>query len=81
MKKDTQQLKNFIDTVISHNERISLWEQDIEDDHYCNSLWSGMGFKIPEEYLNRNVKRIFGTIPTSILDADVINIELFSEEV
>jgi len=65
-------VKDLIDTLISHNEVISLWCK--EDQHHSKMLWKSEGHKIPEEYLNQKIIKIFGCIPEKISESDTINI-------
>lgn len=69
-------LKEAVDLIFSHNEIIALWEIDKSDKSYSNRVWKGMAWDIPNKYLDCNNWRIFGTIPESIVDADILNIRL-----
>ena len=65
----------LIDTIFSHNERVAIWKEYRNgDERGCERLWQGMAHKLPCEYLNSRIVRIFGLIPETIMDADIINI-------
>lgn len=68
-------VKDLIDTIISHNEIVGIWERrKNKEGRYHALLWKGMAWDIPEEYLERTFFKIFGTIPESITEADTVNI-------
>lgn len=69
-------LRKAVDLIFSHNEIIALWEIDKSDKNYSNRIWKGMAWDIPDKYLDCKNWRIFGTIPESIADADILNIRL-----
>ena len=70
-------VKDLIDTVISHNEIVGIWERrKNKDGRYHALLWKGMAWDIPEEYLDRTFLKIFGTVPESITEADTVNISV-----
>lgn len=67
---------DLFDSLISHNEVIALW---VDIGRACKECtWRGMAHELPDEYKNKSVVRIFGTIPPSITEADTINI-LYAE--
>ncbi|WP_294465542.1 hypothetical protein [uncultured Ruminococcus sp.] len=70
-------VKDLIDTIISHNEIVGIWERrkNKEGRHHA-LLWKGMAWDIPEEYLDRTFLKIFGTVPESITEADTVNISV-----
>lgn len=65
-------VKDLIDNIISHNEVVSIWKplsmQSSEE------IWHGMAHAMPAHIANLTFKRIFGTIPECITQADTINI-------
>lgn len=68
-------VKDLIDTIISHNEIVGIWERrKNKEGRYHALLWKGMAWDIPEEYLDRTFLKIFGTVPESITEADTVNI-------
>ena len=68
-------VKDLIDTIISHNEIVAIWERrKNKEGGYHALLWKGMAWDIPEEYLDRTFLKIFGTVPESITEADNVNI-------
>ena len=68
-------VKNLIDTIISHNEIVGIWERrKNKEGGYHALLWKGMAWDIPEEYLDRTFLKIFGTVPESITEVDTVNI-------
>ena len=67
-------LVDAIDNIFSHNEIISIWEKT--DEHSSTLMWHGMAWGLPEQYRNAEEWRIFGIIPYSIVEADVINIKI-----
>ena len=69
-------LGEAIDSIFSHNEIIALWEIDKLDKNYSNRIWKGMAWDIPDKYRDCKNWRIFGAIPDSIFDADILNIRL-----
>lgn len=69
-------VKEAIDKIFSHNEIVSLWKTDEVDANYSNRVWKGMAWDIPDKYLECDDWKIFGTIPESIIEADIINIHL-----
>lgn len=70
---------NLIDTIISHNEIVAIWEnRRNENGEYRYLLWRGMAHQIPKEYLNRLFDKIFGTVPENISEADTINIAVLT---
>ena len=67
-------IKQAIDKIISHNEIVALWAET--DKHFSILLWRGMAHRIPKEYENFRIDKIFGTIPEGLHLADTINIRL-----
>lgn len=69
-------VEGLIRTLVDSNEIVALWEQVTDDNsvYVKQMIWKGMGHQLPYRYLSRAVKRIFGTIPENIIDADTINI-------
>lgn len=68
-------VKDLIDTIISHNEIVGIWERrKNKKGRYSVLLWRGMAWDIPKEYLDRTFLKIFGTVPESITEADTVNI-------
>lgn len=68
-------VKDLIDTIISHNEIVGIWERrKNKEGRYHALLWKGMAWDIPEEYLDRTFLKIFGIVPESITEADTVNI-------
>lgn len=67
-------LGEAIDKIFSHNEVVAIWRKD--DDRYDVCEWRGMGWQLPYHYKDVENWKIFGTIPDSINDADVINIRV-----
>ena len=80
--KKTIYVSDLIDTIISHNEIVAIWEPDhsykeFHNGRYSKLLWKGMAWNIPKEYSSRLFHRIFGTIPESIDKGDTINILVY----
>lgn len=75
-------VNDVVDKLFSHNELISLWK--VEEDGlewFHKRIWHGMAWNIPKELKQCQFVKIFGTIPESIVNADIINVEvLLSEE-
>ena len=70
-------VKDLIDTIISHNEIVGIWERrKSKEGRYSVLLWRGMAWDIPEEYLDRTFLNIFGIVPESITEADTVNISV-----
>lgn len=70
-------VNDVVDKLFSHNEIISLWREAKENGVSCHKrIWYGMAWDIPEELKNCKFVKIFGTIPQSIVHADIINIEI-----
>lgn len=69
-------LIDLIDTIISHNEIVALWEDDSKEPHFSNLLWKGMAHKIPSNYLNYTFERITGVVADSIYNSDWIHIHI-----
>lgn len=69
-------VEGLIGTLVDSNEIVALWEQVTDDNsvYVKQMIWKGMGHQLPYRHLSRPVKRIFGTIPENIIDADTINI-------
>lgn len=72
-------VKDLIYNIIDHNSVISLWENDHENTHYNKLLWKGMAHSIPEDFLERKFKRVFSSVPETILEGDMINVEVYWE--
>lgn len=71
------EVKDIIDTIISHNEIVALWvEEQTEDVRYDKQIWRGMAWDIPNVYKECKFIKIFGTVPESIVEADAINIRI-----
>ena len=71
------EVKDIIDTIISHNEIVALWiEEETEDVRYDKQIWRGMAWDIPNSYKGCKFIKIFGTVPESIVEADTINIRI-----
>lgn len=74
-------IESTVDKLFSHNEIISLWRKVKENGVSCSKrIWYGMAWDIPEELKKCTFVKIFGTIPESIVHADIINIEVVSSE-
>lgn len=69
-------IREAIDYIFSHNEIVALWEINPADAHYSNRIWKGMAWEIPDNFLDCENWKIFGTIPNSIVEADVLNIRI-----
>lgn len=65
-------VKDLIDNIISHNEVVSVWKPLSKQS--SEEIWHGMAHAIPSHVANLTFKRIFGTIPEHITQADTINI-------
>ena len=63
--------------IVDHNAIVALWEEDKTDPHYSNRIYKGMGHKIPPHLKEYKVDRIFSSIPETVLEGDVVNIEVF----
>lgn len=63
-------VKDLIDTLISHNEMISLWYENPEDNNQYYLQHKSEGHMIPKNLLNQEVIKIFSCVPGS----DSINI-------
>lgn len=61
------------DTIIPHNSIVAIW-REIDDYGTSELLWTGMAWEIPSKYKGLKFKRIFGTVPETIVKADAINI-------
>lgn len=71
------EVKDIIDTIISHNEIVALWvKEETEDVRYDKRIWRGMAWEIPKQYMGCKFVKIFGTVPESIVEADTINIRI-----
>ena len=71
------EVKDIIDTIISHNEIVALWvEEETEDVRYDKQIWRGMAWDIPNSLKGCRFIKIFGTVPESIAEADTINIRI-----
>ena len=66
--------------IIDHNSIVAIWEDDPQDTHYANRLWKGVAHSIPPHLLERKFKRIFSSIPETILEGEPINIEVYWEK-
>lgn len=74
-------IESTVDKLFSHNEIISLWRKVKENGVSCRKrIWYGMAWDIPEELKKCTFVKIFGTIPESIVHADIINIEVVLSE-
>lgn len=71
--------KEICDSNLIVNQRISLWIPGEDNDGtYClDRVWQGMSWDVPQEFRDIYVKHIYGAIPETIDDADIINIELW----
>lgn len=65
-------VKDLIDNIISHNEVVSIWKP--LSTQSSEEIWHGMAHAMPVHIANLTFKRIFGTIPEHITQADTINI-------
>lgn len=65
-------VKDLIDNIISHNEVVSIWKP--LSTQSSEEIWHGMAHAMPTHIANLTFKRIFGTIPEHITQADTINI-------
>ena len=70
-------VKDLIYNIIDHNSIVAIWCDDPEDTHYANRLWKGMAHSIPEDIGNLRFKRIFSSIPETVSEGDVINIDTY----
>ena len=71
------EVKDIIDTIISHNEIVALWvKEETEDVRYDKRIWRGMAWEIPKQYMDCKFEKIFGTVPESIVEADTVNIRI-----
>lgn len=68
---------DIIDNIVDHNSIVAIWEDDKDDPHFANRIWKGVGWKIPDEIGNRKFKRIFSSIPETVLEGDVVNIDVY----
>ena len=74
-------VNDVVDKLFSHNEIISLWREERENGISVHKrIWYGMAWDIPEELKKCTFVKIFGTIPESIVHADIINIEVVLSE-
>lgn len=73
-------VNDAVDKLFSHNELISLWTEEKEEISYHKRIWYGMAWDIPNELKKCKFVKIFGTIPQSIVHADLINIEVVLSE-
>lgn len=69
-------VSDVVDKLFSHNETISLWREVKEETTYHKRIWYGMAWDIPDGLKECTFVKIFGTIPESIVHADIINIEV-----
>ena len=69
-------VQDIIDNIVDHNSIVCLWEEDMTDTHYLNKLWKGEGWAIPDPYLGYKFVRIFSSTPETVLEGDVVNIEV-----
>lgn len=67
-------LSDLKDTLISHNEIVSLWYEVQSDDVRESKLVSRGMFWYLAKYYDYKVLKIFGTVPENIDDSDTINI-------
>lgn len=74
------QLKDLIDKLVSHNEIIKLWYVDTSDPDGYHLMFHGMGWEIPDPYLELKVHSIFGCIAEKISESDAINILMDVDE-
>lgn len=75
-KKRKMPLSDAIDVIFSHNQRVAIWEYD--EERMSTRIWMGMAWDLPEEYRGVVSWKIFGVVPESIVDADLINISILS---
>lgn len=68
-------INNAIDVIFSHNSRVAIWKYD-EKTRESTRIWLGMAWELPKEYRYIVAWKIFGVIPESIGDADIINIRI-----
>ena len=69
-------VSDLIDKIFSHNEIIALWYDDPENNNYSIRQWKGMAWNIPQELGDQEFIRIFGAIQDSIVNSDIINIQV-----
>ena len=64
-----------IDKLFSHNSRIQLWNNTIEDDRpIYKLLWKGMAWNIPDVLRDLKILKFEDIMPDKITDADCINL-------
>lgn len=68
-------VKDLIDTIISHNSVIELYEESKDDPHYSVRIWKGMAHHLPEHFGRYKFLSIVGSICENIADSDHINIQ------
>ena len=71
---------DIIDNIVDHNSIVAIWEDDKDDPHFANRIWKGEGWKIPDDIGLRKFKRIFSSIPETVLEGDVVNIEVYLQD-
>lgn len=77
-KSKKMPLANAIDVVFSHNQRVAIWEYD--EKRMSTRVWIGMAWELPIQYHNVVSWKIFGAVPESIVDADLINISILRRD-
>ncbi len=70
------EIGTLLEQLIDRNERIAIWYKTDEKSGYNYTLWKGMAWDFPEEMKHLRVDKIFGSVPQSIVDADIINIRV-----
>lgn len=75
-KKRKMPLSDAVDAIFSHNQRVAIWEYD--EERMSTRVWIGMAWELPIQYHSVVSWKIFGVVPESIVDADLINISILS---
>ena len=70
-------VKDLIYNIVDHNSIVAIWQDDPQDTHYSIRMWKGMAHSIPKEIENLKFKRIFSSIPETVLEGDVVNIDTY----
>lgn len=77
--KEVFTVGELVGWIVDHNSIVALWEEDKNDPHYSNRIYKGMGHAIPNNLKSYKVDRIFSSVPETILEGDVVNLEVFSQ--
>lgn len=72
---DELRVEDIIDTIISHNNIIELYEESKDDPHYSVRIWKGMAHRLPKHFGRYKFLSINGSICENIADSDHINIQ------